>query len=183
MKGIRGFLCTLAVLVIASAPNFASAATSTKTSGYILGTGDQLRVTVFDEADLSGQFEVDGSGNISMPLIGQVEAGGLSLPELEERIKLKLLDGYLKKPQISIEVMNYRPFYILGEVNNPGSYPYVSGMTVLNAIALAGGYTYRAKTDKLFLTRDSDPAETKREVTEDTVVMPGDIIRVMERFF
>ncbi len=148
---------------------------------YNLGSGDRVRVTVFGQTELSGEFEIGSGGAIAMPLIGLVMAGGLSVVELQTRIRDLLLDGYLRDPQVSIEVLNYRPFYILGEVNAPGSYPYVAGMTVLNAVALADGYTYRADEDEVFLKR----ANTTNEVVvnDQTVVFPGDIIRVDERFF
>lgn len=148
---------------------------------YRLGSGDRLRVTVFGESDLSGEFQVDGGGTISMPLIGIVRASGLTVRELERAVTAALSDGYLRRPQVSIGVLNYRPFYILGEVQQPGSYPYVDGMTVLNAVVLAGGYTYRARTTRLTLKRASEAEE--REVDEQAVVLPGDIIRVPERFF
>jgi protein involved in polysaccharide export with SLBB domain len=150
---------------------------------YRLGTGDKLRVTVFDEKDLSGEFEVNAGGVIAMPLIGEVKARGLSLAELEQAITKKLLDGYLKSPRVNIEVLNYRPFYILGEVKNPGSYPFVSGMTVLNAVALAGGYTYRANKDRIYIQRPGEPDKDAIAVKENTPVLPGDILRVEERFF
>ncbi len=150
---------------------------------YTLGSGDRVRVTVFGEEDLSGEFEVDGSGFISMPLIGEVEAGGLTLRQLEKAISEKLLDGYLKTPRVSVEVRDYRPFYILGEVKEPGNYPYVNGMTVLNAVALAGGYTYRARKKRLLITRANDAERAEQPATENTVVFPGDIVRVPERFF
>ena len=150
---------------------------------YILGSGDRVRVTVFGEEDLSGEFEVDGLGNISLPLIREVRAGGLRLRQLEKTIAEKLLDGYLKNPRVSIEVLNYRPFYILGEVKQPGSYPYVSGMTVLNAVALAGGYTYRAKKKDLLISRANESERGEQPATEETVVLPGDILKVPERFF
>lgn len=150
---------------------------------YHLGSGDRVKVTVFGEDDLSGEFEVDGSGNISMPLIGSVPAGQKTVGELEQEIMTRLKDGYLKDPKIAIEVLNYRPFYILGEVNEPGSYPYRSGMTVLNAVVMGGGYTHRADEEDITITRAQDPQERERAVTADTPVLPGDVIRVEERFF
>ena len=150
---------------------------------YTLGSGDRVGVTVFGEDELSGEFEVDGLGTISLPLIQEVQAGGLKLRQLEQAITEKLLDGYLKDPRVSIEVLNYRPFYILGEVKQPGSYPYVSGMTFLNAVALAGGYSYRAKTQGLLLTRANESTLGDQPATEETVVLPGDILKVPERFF
>ena len=150
---------------------------------YLLGSGDRVRVTVFGEEELSGEFEVDGSGTISLPLIREVQAGGLRIRQLEQVISEKLLDGYLKNPRVSIEVLNYRPFYILGEVKQPGSYPYVSGMTVLNAVALAGGYTYRAKKNGLLITHANRSESKEQPASEETVVLPGDIVKVPERFF
>jgi protein involved in polysaccharide export with SLBB domain len=150
---------------------------------YELGSGDEIRVIVYGEEDLSGEFELDGSGIVAMPLIGPVSIGGRDVAEAERLISEKLADGYLVNPRVSIEVLNYRPFYILGEVKKPGSYPYVNGMTVLNAIALASGFTYRANEKKIVITRKVDGAEKKIDVGDTTLVMPGDIIRVPERFF
>ena len=150
---------------------------------YTLGSGDQLRVTVFGHQDLSGEFFVDGSGTISLPLIGQIKAGGQTARQIERKIVDMLKPDYLKNPRVSVEVLNYRPFYIIGEVKNPGSYPFVSGMKVINAIALAGGYTYRARENELLVTRASGPDRKKRPATHDTVILPGDVIEVPERFF
>lgn len=153
---------------------------------YKLGPGDNLRVLVFGEEDLSGEFEVDGNGRISMPLIGVVDLQDRSLREAEAQIVAMLLDGYLRNPKVSIDVLNYRPFYILGEVNEPGSYPYRAGMTVLNAVVLAGGYTARADEDDITIQRGPDAADPDgkgQPVKPTTIVLPGDIVRVEERFF
>ncbi len=150
---------------------------------YQLGSGDKIRVTVFGEDDLSGNFVVDGKGAIAMPLIGEVLIGGKTLRAAETEIVTKLLDGFLKQPRVSLEVLNFRPFYILGEVNRPGSYPYVDGMTVLNAVALAGGFTYRANEKEVIITRDTDLNKRETETTTSARVFPGDMIRVKERFF
>ncbi len=150
---------------------------------YRVGSGDNLRITVFGQEDLSGEFLVDGSGFLSMPLIGEVKAGGLTVREVEQAIVKKLKPDYLKNPSVSIGVLNYRPFYIIGEVKKPGSYPYVSGMTVVNAIALAGGYTYRARENKVLITRARNPERKKQRANHDTAVLPGDVIEVPERFF
>ena len=143
--------------------------------------GDKVRVTVYGEAELSGEFELDGNGAISMPLIGAVKALSLDARALEERIALVLGDGYLTDPRISVEVLSLRPIYILGEVNNPGSYPYRAGLSILNAAAMAGGFTYRADEDDIEVTRGG----TGRPVVmaPESQVRPGDIIRVNERFF
>lgn len=150
---------------------------------YRLDSGDKLRVTVYEEKDLSGDFELSGDGVVSLPLLGAIEAKGLSIRELETRIEARLEEGYLKNPRVSIEVMNYRPFYILGEVKEPGSYPYVNNMTVLNAVALGKGYTYRADKDKITIIRASDPNKVPTTVSPDTKVLPGDVVRIEERFF
>ena len=149
---------------------------------YRLGSGDEIRITVFGHTDLSGEFVVGSDGTISFPLVGQVAVDKNTMRELEEAIANKLRPDYLKNPSVNVEVLNYRPFYILGEVNSPGSYPYVSGMKVINAVALGGGYTYRAKTSRVVIDRAGD--ESRRiEATPETTVYPGDIIRVPERFF
>ena len=150
---------------------------------YRLDSGDKVRITVFGEDDLSGRFEVSGEGVISMPLIGAVSAAGRSLSELQDGIADRLRDGYLKNPRVSAEVLNYRPFYIVGEVKDPGSYSYVSGMTVLNAVALGGGFTYRADKEDIQIIRGTDRTRTPELATPDSVVLPGDIVRVEERFF
>lgn len=150
---------------------------------YTLGSGDKIKVTVFGHKDLSGGFFVDGTSAISLPLIGEVSASGLTLRELERAITAKLKDGYLINPRVSVEVLSFRPFYILGEVKKPGSYEFVSGMTVLNAVAMAGGYTKRGKKDKIFIIRATDKEHNKQDATPETVVLPGDIIEVPERFF
>lgn len=149
---------------------------------YRLGSGDKLRVIVFGEPDLSGEFDVSGSGKVALPLIGQVEAEGLTLSQFEAAMIAKLMEGYLNNPRVSVEVMNYRPFYIYGEVGNPGQYPYTNGMTVLNAIAVAGGYTYRANTSQIYITR-GDGAEQTYPASQAVKVLPGDVVRVPERFF
>jgi len=166
-----------------SAPTPAAVSGTGEPLGYVLGTGDRIRVTVFGEPDLSGEFQIDSTGKISLPLAGDVKLGGLPVREGEKAIAQTLSQGYLANPRVSIEVLNYRPFYILGEVKTPGSYPYVNGMSVLTAVALAGGYTDRAKEDHVVITRATDPQKHEVPATPDTPVLPGDIIRVPERFF
>lgn len=152
-------------------------------SAYTLGSSDKLRVTVFGHPDLSGEFEVDGTGAISLPLIGQVKAVGLSTAQLEETIAAALANGYILNPRVSAEVINYRPFYILGEVGNPGTYPFTSGLTVQNAVAAAGGFTYRANKKTVFIKSIDSDREVAYELTPATVVKPGDTIRIGERIF
>lgn len=152
------------------------------TLDYQLGSGDKLRVIVFGEDDLSGEFDVTGAGKVSLPLIGQVQAAGLTLDQFEAEVTTKLKQGYLTNPKVSVEVLNYRPFYIIGEVDKPGQYPYTNGMNVLNAVAVAGGFTYRAREDEVFITRDGE--KEKAYATDQAVrVLPGDIVRIPERYF
>lgn len=121
---------------------------------------------------------------MSYPLIGQIPAGGLTAAELEKALIGKLSPGYLKDPSVSVEVLTYRPFYIVGEVRTPGSYAFVNGMTVLNAVALAGGFTYRARESSFYLTRtDEGGSKSKLNATPETAILPGDIITVRERYF
>jgi polysaccharide export outer membrane protein len=152
-------------------------------SGYKLGPGDALRVNVFRHEDLSGEFSLDGEGYFALPLVGEILGGGRTARQLESEIEVALKSGgYLIDPQVSIEVLNYRPFYIIGEVNQPGSFEYVNGMTVINAVALAGGYTYRADQDDIIISRGGSNGP-RIQALPDTEVLPGDIIEVTERFF
>jgi polysaccharide export outer membrane protein len=149
---------------------------------YRLASGDKVKVTVFNHPDLSGEFNLDGAGNFAVPLIGEIKANGLTSRELEQRIQDRFRDGYLVDPQVNVEVLNYRPFYILGEVKTPGSYPYQNNMTVLNAVALAGGFTYRAKQNGFLLQRGGSNTGAAA-VAGDHALLPGDIVTVQERFF
>lgn len=150
---------------------------------YILGTGDEIRLIVYGEEDLSGQYLVGSTGIVALPLIGNINAAGHTVGQFEAAVRAKLSAGYVKDPRVSAQVINYRPFYIIGEVAKPGSYPYVNGMIVLNAVALAGGYTYRADAGDIRVVHASDPAKKERDIEQNEQVMPGDIIRVTERFF
>ena len=150
---------------------------------YAFGTGDKLRITVFGHEDLSGEFTISETGEVSLPLVGSLSLGGLGIRQAEAAIVDALKPDYLLSPRVSIEVLNYRPFYILGEVKEPGSYPYVNGMTVTEAVALGGGFTYRAKKKSMVIVRASDPTRTERPVSVTDVVLPGDVVKVLERFF
>jgi protein involved in polysaccharide export with SLBB domain len=149
-------------------------------AGYRLGSEDRIRVTIFRQPELSGQFALDGQGSVALPLVGNVQASGLTTRELEDEIERRLQsEHYLVNPQVGVEPLVYRPFYVLGEVNRPGSYEYRSDINVVSAVALAGGYTYRAKTSSASIERGgcSFPAKV------DTVVLPGDIVTIPERYF
>jgi len=152
-------------------------------TAYTLGTGDQLRINVYGHQDLSGEFEVDGTGAVSLPLVGQVDALGLTTPQLESKIVEKLDGDYILNPRVSVEVTNYRPYYVLGEVGSPGEYPYSSGLTVLNAVAAAGGFTYRAKKNVVFIKSADSNKEVAYRLDTSTAVKPGDTLRIEERIF
>lgn len=150
---------------------------------YTFGSGDRLRITVFGHQDLSGEFSVSETGSVALPLAGNLVLGGLTIREAERTIVDALKPDYLINPRVSVEVLNYRPFYIIGEVNAPGSYAYVNGMTVTEAVALGGGFTYRAKKERMVIIRASDPTREERPATATEIVLPGDVIKVLERFF
>ncbi len=146
---------------------------------YALGAEDVLEIIVYGEKDLSGNYRIGPEGSIAMPLIGAVEVAGLSPRATEDVIEQKLSDGYLVEPSVTIQVKSARPFYIMGEVKNPGSYSYASNMTVLNAVALAGGFTYRAAKGNVTVTRGG----AEEELQPEEKIAPGDVITVEERFF
>ena len=155
-------------------------ALSAAVAGYRLGAGDLVRLTVYRQPELSGQFRLDGDGDLALPLAGDIRAGQLTTRELEQAIAARLRDeGYLRDPQVSVQVLAHRPFYILGQVRKPGEYEYQSGLTLTNAAALAGGYTYRARTSGVTIER----GDCRMPARPDTAVAPGDIITVPERFF
>jgi polysaccharide export outer membrane protein len=155
-------------------------ATAAGLDGYQLGSGDRLQVTVFRHDSLSGEFALDATGTVAMPLVGAISADGLTTRQLETAIEDQLRqEGYLIAPDVSIELLNRRPFYVLGEVAQPGQYEYVAGMTLVNAVALAGGYAYRADRGSVTISR----GHCVRQATPATRVLPGEIIRVPARFF
>jgi protein involved in polysaccharide export with SLBB domain len=151
--------------------------------GYRLGTGDEIKVTVFDEPDLSGAYIVDGQGAITMNLIDQIVVKNLTRSEAQALIQAKFKEGrYLRDPRVTVEMTKGRPYYITGEVNKAGEYPFTAGLTVINAIAAAGDFTYRADKKKIMVT-GADGVEKEVVLTPITPIHPGDRIRVRERFF
>jgi polysaccharide export outer membrane protein len=170
----------LGVLVFAM---LAAGATTGSAQVYRLGTGDKIRLITYGEDSLTGEFAISGAGTVSLPLIGDMKAAGLTTTELEEEIAAALRGGYIKDPRVSVEVLNYRPFYILGEVNKPGEYPYEDGLTVLNAVATANGFTYRANSHRVLIKHAGERQEKEYPLTSSLPLQPGDTIRVKERFF
>ncbi|MEZ5817511.1 MAG: polysaccharide biosynthesis/export family protein [Hyphomicrobiaceae bacterium] len=150
---------------------------------YRLGVGDKVRLTVFGEPDLSGTFEINALGRVSLPLAGDVQAAGLDADALRAVATRRYSDGYLKNPRITVDVVGYRPIYVHGEVRTGGEFPYKTGLRLRDAVALAGGYTYRANQSYVLLSRSGLPNDAKVAMPTDMLVMPGDNIRVPERFF
>ena len=170
----------------ASAPALAvggAATAPTVSPGYVLGAGDKMQVTVFGETALTGEFTVSGVGDVSLPLIGAVHASGLTVPQFVESVRTRLADGYIRDPKISAQMLTFRPYYILGEIGKPGEYPYSDDLTVMNAVATAGGFTYRAEKKRIFVRHPGASREVPVVLTATTPVQPGDTIRVRERFF
>ena len=150
---------------------------------YRLATGDRLRIIVFGQDTLSNAYAVDTSGRIAFPLIGAVQARGLSPAELENAIEGKLKTGFLREPQVSVEVEQYRPFFILGEVTQSGQYPYVNGATVQTAVAIAGGFGPRGAKTYAELTRSVNGKLVTANVPINFPLRPGDTIVIKERYF
>jgi len=158
-------------------------ASGTLDTFYQIGGGDRLKITVFGQPSLSGQYNVDGAGLMSMPLIGGVQVGGLTTREIESRIAHRLGAKYLRNPNVTVEVLNFRPFFILGQVNRAGQYPYVSGMDVRKAVAIAGGYSARANQKRVKITRKTQAGQQTFKAAPQATVYPGDTIYVRERWF
>jgi polysaccharide export outer membrane protein len=150
---------------------------------YRLGPNDRTRIIVYGQPNLTGEFVLDGNGNLAFPLIGNVPANGMTPTELQRAIATKLDPDYLHNPSVSVEVASRRPFYVVGEVQKPGSYPYVTDMTVLNAIATAGGQTYRANMGRFYVKRQVDGQVVRVVATQESRLQPGDTVVVRERYF
>jgi hypothetical protein len=151
---------------------------------YRLGANDRVRIIVFGQPTLTGEYTLDGSGVLAFPLIGNVDANGQSPVQLQKAIASKLDPDFLRNPSVSAEVITRRPFYVIGEVQKPGNYPYVTDMTALQAVAMAGGYTYRARQNNLYLKRlDANGRMVRIAATPETKIQPGDTVEIKERYF
>lgn len=186
---IIGLLATLLLTgcgagsVTSSATPPSPTAAASDPSAYRLGANDKVRVIVFGEDQLSGEYQVDSTGSVALPLVGEISAAGKSPREFEEAVRTAYANGYVRDPKISIEVLDFRPYYILGEVKKPGEYPYRTGLTVISAIAAAEGYTYRANTAAVLIDRPGQAGQLKVRATANEPIYPGDVITVNERFF
>lgn len=152
-------------------------------SDYKLGPGDRLIVTVFNEKDLTVDARLSDAGTLSVPLLGEIRAQGMTIGMLQEFLTKQLKEGYLVNPQVYVSILEYRQFFVNGEVSKPGGLPFMPGLTVRKAIALAGGFTPRASFTKIFIIHEDDPFGRPRLVTLDTFLRPGDILTIEQSFF
>lgn len=190
LRGVALFLAPFFALLVLSAcatqplPAGKAAYVVDRGIDYRLGPGDKTRVTVFGEDSLSGEFIIANNGAVAVPLIGEVKAGGLTTTAFQTLLTEQLAaSGLVLAPKVSVDVISYRPYYILGEVTRPGQYPYAVGMTVTKAVATAGGFTYRANNKLIYVTREGQTEEDLLEITAASWIGPGDTIRVAERYF
>lgn len=157
--------------------------TSNEIDDYRLGAGDKIRITVFNEPTLSGEFAVSSEGKLSLPLVGDIKAAGMLVSEIARTNEELLGNGYLRNPKVNAEVAAFRPFFILGEVKLPGQYPYVPNMTLFGAIATAQGFTPRAARKVVYIRRADSQQEEAFALSPDLKVFPGDTVRIGERYF
>lgn len=174
------FVCTLLMFPSAAPAQILeqTGVAATSANAYALGPGDEIRVTVYNETDLSGVQRVSAHGGIVLPLIGDVDAAGATTVELAAAIEELFHRGYLRHPRVSISVLTYRPFYITGEVNRPGAFPFSADLTVATAIATAGGLTRRASQRRVYVRQQGETEEVAYPASSDVALGPGDTIRV-----
>jgi polysaccharide biosynthesis/export protein len=187
MATIRPFLVVLLLAVLAGCGGPGSnlpVLPDPAPADYSLGPGDQVRIITYGEDNLTGDFRVNDSGNIALPLVGTVHAAGLTSGGLEAAVGEALRHASLvRNPSVAVEITAYRPIYVLGEVNKPGQYPYQPGMTVVTAVAVAGGFTYRAVEGYASIVRTADGTAVEGRANRQDFVRPGDVITVFERRF
>jgi protein involved in polysaccharide export with SLBB domain len=156
---------------------------ATSAERYVLGPTDRIRLKVYGEPDITGEYEIDSGGQVSIPLAGHIRAAGTTTRQLERAIAAALAKGIVRDPRVNVEIAQYRPYYILGEVKKSGEYPYRLGLTVMDAVASAGGFTYRANENKVYLRRSGAGVEEIHPLNAPVPVFPGDNIRIPERYF
>lgn len=189
MKPVRAAVLAFIVLSLPACSHFRRQAPLVQSAPaddqYTLAAGDKLHVIIFGEETLTGDYVLTSAGNLSFPLVGNIPATGRTVEQLQTTLAKALGDGYINNPRVSIQVVSFRPFYILGEVNRPGEYPVSTGLTIQQAVASAGGYTYRANKMRIFLKRANDTQERLVDLRRqpNLVVRAGDTIRITERHF
>jgi len=180
-------VATLLLLAACSPTGNLPALTSPDAQAYHLGAGDQLRVITYNDPQMTNTFTVADDGRIAFPLVGTVDAAGLTTDGLASRLSGVLSEkGVLHKPSVSVEVVQYRPIFVLGEVSHPGEYRYIPGMTMQSAVALAGGFTYRAVTSTAEDVRTEgtpDGKPIRGKIRTDSILQPGDVVTIFERWF
>jgi polysaccharide export outer membrane protein len=177
---VFGAITGLPANVFAQAQPVSPASTA---GNYVLGPNDRVRLKVYGEPDIAGEYEVDSNGYVSVPLAGHIRAAGLTTRQLERSITSALAKGIVRDPRVNVEIALYRPYYILGEVRRGGEYPYRLGLTVMDAVASAGGFTYRANENKVYLRRSGAGVEEIYALDAPILIFPGDNIRIPERYF
>ena len=159
---------------------------------YVLGAGDKLRIVLYGgdpttgragSSDAANQYVVSDMGTVDAPYIGEIAAAGLTVDQLKRNITAKLSDGYIKDPKVGIDIVVSRPFYIVGEINHPGAYPCTTGSRLVSAVAIAGGYTYRANEDFAVVERKQGDRIVKGRAAPDTPILPDDVIHIPERYY
>ena len=156
---------------------------ATNVSDYRLGAGDKLGITVFNEKELSMELRLSDAGSFLYPFLGEVVAKNKTIGDLQALLTQRLKEGYLVDPKVYVSILEYRPFFVNGEVGKPGGYPYQPGLTIRKAISLAGGLTPRASLNKIYVVHEADPTGTPRLTTLNAVLLPGDTITIDQSFF
>ena len=182
-RSITVFCLLLAVALAGCANRYRADLYAIAPEPYQVGPGDRLRIIVYGQDGLSNSYSVDSLGQISLPLVGFIPVNGMTVHSVEQAVTARLRNGYVREPRVSCEVEAYRPFFILGEVTTAGQYPFVNGMTVQKAVAIAGGFTPRAYQGAATLTRNYDGQQVVGDVPITAPVQPGDTIVIRERFF
>jgi polysaccharide export outer membrane protein len=188
---MAAFLCCIVVAGCDSVPTLGPASPAEQqaliraasTTSPALQPGDKIKVTVFGEDRLTGEYQIDSAGFVSLPLAGTIKAAGLSKQEMEQTLAKKFSSEYLRNPKVTVDVASYRPFYIMGQVEKPGEYPYKDGLNVMSAIAIAGGATYRAKQSAVEIQHVGETGFRDYPMSPTIPVLPGDLIRVPQRYF
>jgi len=181
---VGAFAFALAVATAAFAQSTQTSAPVSTLSNYRLGSGDVISIQVLGEDDLKRErIRLSDAATISYPILGEIRLYGKTVAELETLIREGLTGRYLVNPQVTVTIIEYRSFFINGQVEKPGGYAYMPGLTVRKAVSLAGGFKERASKEKIFVIRDDDPNKTSKRVGQDETVHPGDIITVEESFF
>jgi polysaccharide export outer membrane protein len=183
MKPIRLLCSLLALALLAACVSVDTTPPPPTPSQIALDSGDQLQITVLGQTDLSGAFTIDAAGNVTLPLVGTVGARGRTTQGLAGVIENALRQSYLRDPDVTVQVTQYRPFFVLGEVGNPGQYPFVAGLTVQQAVAIAGGFTPRANQTGFDVVRRSGTASVQMHLRLNDPILPGDTLTVRQRLF